>query len=377
MHPEEDFLGTQLWYLRFCGVIRKDTAFHTFRRRCVFGTVFLFIILQMIFVGLHVKEFAKICDAIPTLIISAFSFSKCHAFVFHSRDLFALSDAFKVLQQHTTAKDEALFERNNRFHAKLTHMYMVLALIVGCFYVASSIVQEISLSRVEGHVVFVTPMAFPHNYQHPVVYVVSFLFSCDAMLMGIFINGSVDASFSELATSVRIHFGLIQDRFRSLDFTVADAETHLKATVEYHEDVLGQCRVLTGRYQYVVFSLLLLDSVLLCVIGYQFVIFMNTPRVIMLVAMAFVMILQAVIYCYHGSTIYDESLSVADAIYQSNWYEARPAVQRRVRLCMTRAQQPVVTKGGFMKATLPMLKKMLSSTGSYITMLLSFEAEEP
>lgn len=53
-----------------------------------------------------------------------------------------------------------------------------------------------------------------------------------------------------------------------------------------------------------------------------------------------------------------QSLKVADAIYQSNWYEAPPAVQKRLRLCIMRAQKPIVTKGGFIKATLPTLKKV-------------------
>ncbi|XP_049297142.1 odorant receptor 82a-like [Anopheles funestus] len=220
------------------------------------------------------------------------------------------------------------------------------------------------------------PTSFPHNYQHPLMFALTFLFNCDSIHMSIFISGSVDTCFSELATSVTIHFRLIQRRFRTVDFTASTAEDELEAVVAYHKDVLQLCLAMTNLFQYTVFYLLLLDSVLLCIIGYQFVIFMNTPRVLMLASMAFVMVLQAVIYCYHGSMMYDESLKVADAIYQSNWYEARPAVQKRLRLCMMRAQKPIVTKGGFMKATLPTLKKILNSTGSYITMLLSLEGEQ-
>ncbi|XP_050075013.1 odorant receptor 82a-like [Anopheles maculipalpis] len=371
----EDFLDAQMWYLRYCGVFRDKSTLGGMRLTVCMGVLVVFMVLQSIYVFQHVNHFAMICDAIPTLVVCMVAISKFYIFVFHPAAMFALIDSFKALQRRATAEDLLLFRRSGKFHAKLTKIYMTSALIVGWFYILTAVATGISRSLSEDRVKFVAPMAFPHNYQHPLMFALTFLFNCDSIHMSIFISGSVDTCFSELATSVTIHFRLIQRRFQAVDFTTGTAEHELEAVVAYHKDVLQLCLAMTNLFQYTVFYLLLLDSVLLCVIGYQFVIFMNTPRVLMLASMAFVMVLQAVIYCYHGSMMHDESLKVADAIYQSNWYEARPAVQKRLRLCMMRAQKPIVTKGGFMKATLPTLKKILNSTGSYITMLLSLETE--
>ncbi|XP_035904961.1 odorant receptor 82a-like [Anopheles stephensi] len=380
-----------MWYLRYCGVFREKSTLGGMRLSVCLGVLVVFMVLQSIYIFQHVNHFAMICDAIPTLVVCMVAISKFYIFVFRPAAMFALIDSFKALQRRATAHDLLLFRRSGKFHAQLTKIYMTSALIVGWFYILSAVATGISRSLSEGRVQFVAPMAyvyragrktseqisiFPHNYQHPLMFALTFLFNCDSIHMSIFISGSVDTCFSELATSVTIHFRLIQRRFRALDFTAGADEAELEAVVAYHKDVLQLCLAMTNLFQYTVFYLLLLDSVLLCVIGYQFVIFMNTPRVLMLASMAFVMVLQAVIYCYHGSMMYDESLKVADAIYQSNWYEARPAVQKRLRLCMMRAQKPIVTKGGFMKATLPTLKKILNSTGSYITMLLSLETEQ-
>uniref|UniRef100_A0A182SSR5 Odorant receptor n=1 Tax=Anopheles maculatus TaxID=74869 RepID=A0A182SSR5_9DIPT len=374
----EDFLDAQMWYLRYCGVFRDKSTLGGMRLSVCMGVLVVFMVLQSIYIFQHVNHFAMICDAIPTLVVCMVAISKFYIFVFRPAAMFALIDSFKALQRRATAEELVLFRRSGKFHAKLTKIYMTSALIVGWFYILSAVVTSIGRSLAEGRVQFVAPMAFPHNYQHPAMFALTFLLNCDSIHMSIFISGSVDTCFSELATSVTIHFRLIQRRFQAVDFTGAGAahDDELETVVAYHKDVLQLCLAMTNLFQYTVFYLLLLDSVLLCVIGYQFVIFMNTPRVLMLASMAFVMVLQAVIYCYHGSMMYDESLKVADAIYQSNWYEARPAVQKRLRLCMMRAQKPIVTKGGFMKATLPTLKKILNSTGSYITMLLSLETEQ-
>uniref|UniRef100_A0A182N1X6 Uncharacterized protein n=1 Tax=Anopheles dirus TaxID=7168 RepID=A0A182N1X6_9DIPT len=376
MSGTENFLDAQMWYLRYCGVFREQSTLAGIRQRVCLGVLVVFMVLQSIYIFQHVNHFAMICDAIPTLVVCMVTISKFYIFVFEPAAMVALIDSFKALQGGASAAELLLFRRSGHFHAKLTKLYMTSALVVGWFYILSAVAAGVSRSLAEERARFVAPMAFPHNYQHPVVFALTFLFNCDSIHIAIFISGSVDTCFSELATSVTIHFRLIQRRFQAVDFATETAGDELEAAVAYHKDVLRLCLAMTDLFRYTVLYLLLLDSLLLCVIGYQFVIFMNTPRVLMLASMAFVMVLQAVIYCYHGSMMYDESLKVADAIYQSNWYEARPAVQRRLRICMMRAQKPVVTKGGFIRATLPTLKKILNSTGSYITMLLSLETEQ-
>ncbi|XP_058123428.1 odorant receptor 82a-like [Anopheles ziemanni] len=369
----EQFLDAQMWYLRYCGVVRRKSVLAGVRTNGCFAVLVTFIALQSTFVFQHVHHFGRICDAIPTLVVGMVTLSKFYIFVFHPATIFALIDSFKALQGRATGDELALFRRCGRFHSKLTRIYMVSALIVGWFYIMSAVLTGVYQTLADGRLHFVAPMAFPHNYQHPAVFALTFLLNCDSIHMSIFISGSVDTCFSELATNVTIHFAVLQGRFRALDFRRGAGG--LEPIVAYHRDVLQLCRAMTDLFRHTVFYLLLLDSVLLCVIGYQFVLFMSTPRALMLVAMAFVMVLQAVIYCYHGTMIHEEGLKVADAIYQSNWYEAPVAVQKRLRLCMMRAQKPIVTRGGFIKATLPTLKKILNSTGSYITMLLSLDTE--
>ena len=275
---------------------------------------------------------------------------------------------------------------------------------------------------------FLFETSFPHNYQHPLMFALTFLFNCDSIHMSIFISGSVDTCFSELATSVTIHFQLIQRQFQAVDFAARTAEDELEVVVAYHKDVLQLCLAMTNLFQYTVFYLLLLDSVLLCVIGYQFVIFMNTPRVLMLASMAFVMILQAVIYCYHGSMMYDEVLWLGGRFNKEKWprlavsfffvfiprftelegggrdlpeqlvrgstggteaaaimYHASPEAYRHQR--WLHKGHPAHTEEGVAGALIRLLRvvacndmqislQILNSTGSYITMLLSLETEQ-
>ncbi|XP_052873537.1 odorant receptor 9a-like [Anopheles cruzii] len=359
-------------YLRYCGIYREMSKLKKLRTINCSAVLFVFMILQSIYVLQNVEDFLSICDVIPTLVVGLVAICKLCIFVLKPAAIFSLIDSFKMLQKHSNGEKQKLFQRSSRFHANLTKVYIMGALIVGWFYILSAVVAGVRQSIVEEKLRFFAPMAFPHNYQHPVVFVATLLFNCDSIHMSIFINGSVDTCFSELATNVAIHFNIIQDRARSIDFS-KHTQNDLQDVIHYHMDLLSICSNVNSIFQHTVFYLLMLDSVLLCVIGYQFVLFMKTPRVVMLLSMAFVMLLQAVIYTYHGSKMHDESLRVADAFYQSNWYEGSLSMKRKLLFCMMRAQKPVVTKGGFIKATLPTLKKMLNSTGSYITMLLSLD----
>ncbi|XP_050092867.1 odorant receptor 9a-like [Anopheles aquasalis] len=367
----DNFLSSELWFLRYCGVLRENSMLWNIRRFYCFLVLISFLILQTIYIFQNVDNFLAICDVIPTMVVCMVAISKFYMFVFHSSTIFALIDSFKKLQVHSNCDGIKIFHDSSQFHAKLTKIYITSSLIVGWFYILNAVVATVR--QADQNIRFVAPMAFPHSYQHPVTFFVTFLVNCDSIHMSIFISASVDTCFSELATHVAIHFNILQHRFQALDFS-KERNREFKSLMHYHKDVLKLCLSMTNLFSYTVFFLLLLDSLLLCVIGYQMVVFFNTPRMLMLLSFGFVMILQAVIYTYHGSRMYYESLRVADALYQSNWYDGKVVRRKELLFCMLRAQKPIITRGGFITATLPTLKKILSSSGSYITMLLSFDS---
>ncbi|XP_035793490.1 odorant receptor 9a-like isoform X2 [Anopheles albimanus] len=367
----DNFLSHQLWFLRYCGVLREKSMFWKIRRIYCFLVLISFLILQTIYVFQNVENFLSISDVIPTMVVCMVAISKFYMFVFHASTIFTLIDSFKKLHVHSNGAGRNIFCNSSQFHAKLTTIYIISSLIVGWFYIFSAVIATVRQD--DQNIRFVTPMAFPHSYQHPVSFIVTFLLNCDSIHMSIFISASVDTCFSELATHVAIHFNILQRRFQACDFS-KENNREFKSLMHYHNDLLQLCLNMTNLFSYTVFFLLLLDSLLLCIIGYQMIVFLNTPRVLMLLSFGFVMILQAVIYTYHGSRMYHESLRVTDALYQSNWYDGELTTRKELLFCMLRAQKPIVTKGGFITATLPTLKKILSTSGSYITVLLSFDS---
>ncbi|KFB48460.1 AGAP004951-PA-like protein [Anopheles sinensis] len=367
-------------YLRYCGVYPRPTVGSRLR-------VWYTCVLLCIFVPLHLayivhnstSDLMETCEEIMLMQVCTTAMLKFNIFFSNREKMYALLEAFKNIHVRFGEVEELYrFVRCHDMHAKLRRIYIISTTVVASLYVLNAVTASVTLSLQSGTLRFVTPMNFPYNYQHPVVFGLSFIYNIETMIMTMCISVTVDTCFSELSNDLALHFDIVGKRFAKLDFSApvsTTAERELIRLIGYHGELLELAGKMMQQFQQVIFFLLLMVSTILCVLGYEFVIVTSVSKRLQVVAMAAVFITQAVIYTYNGSLVTEKSAAVSEGIYACNWYEASPAIKKTIYFCLMRAQKPIVMKSGFIEATLPTLKKILSSSGSYITMLLSLESD--
>nr|XP_023017288.1 odorant receptor 4-like [Leptinotarsa decemlineata] len=74
--------------------------------------------------------------------------------------------------------------------------------------------------------------------------------------------------------------------------------------------------------------------------------------------------------CYAGQRIIDESLSIAEVIYQSKWYEANTQMRRSIQFTLARSQIPLTLHAWpFGIFCFPLFMMIVKTSYSYLTLL--------
>uniref|UniRef100_A0A182IVR4 Uncharacterized protein n=1 Tax=Anopheles atroparvus TaxID=41427 RepID=A0A182IVR4_ANOAO len=358
----DQFPATRFRYLQYCGICEWPTVCSSLRVWWCILVFCSFPLLHLVYiVQKRASDLMETCEEIMLVQVSMTVMLKFNIFLSGREKMYALIEAFKTIHERVVEAEFQGFEKCRDLHTKLGRIYFISTMLVATLYLLNALTATVSLSMQTGELRFVTPMNFPYNYQHPVVFILSLVYNLDAMIIFTCISMTADTCFSELANFLALHFDVIGKRFAALDFsgpaTAPTARRELLELIAYHGELLELAGKMVRRFQQVIFFMLFLGSTILCLLGYEFVAVTSVSKRLLLVTMASIVTSQAVIYTYNGSIITEESARVSDAIYASNWYEATPEVKKMIYYCLMRAQKPVVMKGGFIEATLPTLKK--------------------
>lgn len=71
----------------------------------------------------------------------------------------------------------------------------------------------------------------------------------------------------------------------------------------------------------------------------------------------------------HANDLSYESVAVADAIYDLNWYEQSQTFKRSMLLFMIRSQRPIQLRAGIYPLTLPTFMQLIKASYTYLTVL--------
>jgi odorant receptor len=136
-----------------------------------------------------------------------------------------------------------------------------------------------------------------------------------------------------------------------------------KKFIEKHHKVLGLADELNRLYKPVILSQYFISSMLLCSVGFQFVVHESIPKRFEDFMFGVAVMIQLFIYSYGGQLIMDKSSSVADDFY---------TLDQEFVLIIARAQKASIIEAGFYKASLPLFTSIINSAASLITLLKSF-----
>ncbi|XP_061394589.1 odorant receptor 30a-like [Musca vetustissima] len=109
---------------------------------------------------------------------------------------------------------------------------------------------------------------------------------------------------------------------------------------------------------------------MLCAMLFLLIIVETIGQMFIICIYIFMIFAQSVIMYYFANELYDQSLKVAIAAYESNWFDFDVSTQKTIKLFILRSQKPcAILVGKVYPMNLEMLQSLLNATYSYFTLL--------
>ncbi|XP_053663962.1 odorant receptor 82a-like [Anopheles marshallii] len=363
-----DFFRVQSFCLRAIGITRRETGADSALYAFSFFTVLVMKLGTVLFAAKHIDEIMLLCDCLGPTCTAYLGLVRQYNLRLHRTAIWGIVDELDALKRTLQPNEVRIVRRYNRIDRFLAWAYLITAMSTGVLFVGAALVLVVLSEQADWKLPLL--MDFPLDMKHPVTFTIFFVWCSVAIFWVVLDCVACDATFGTFSSCLVAHFAIIQHRFENLQFDTA-GNGQLGMLIEYHKHILHLADRVIGAYKHVILNQLLISSILLCMLGFQLVISAGTTIMVVYVAYGTAITIQVTYYCYYGSQLYHESTLVHDAVYKSNWYEADVRTQKMLINCMMRANKPVNAKSGFTEASLPTLKAILNSAGSYVALLMS------
>ncbi|XP_052870035.1 odorant receptor Or2 [Anopheles cruzii] len=144
----------------------------------------------------------------------------------------------------------------------------------------------------------------------------------------------------------------------------------LKACLEYHKQIIQYVHDQNSLVTYICLLEFLSFGMMLCALLFLLSISNQLAQMIMIGSYIFMILSQMFAFYWHGNEVLEQSLGIADAIYNGAWPDFDERVRKKLVLIIARAQRPMTIKVGNMyPMTLEMFQKLLNVSYSYFTLL--------
>ncbi|XP_034097414.1 odorant receptor 22c [Drosophila albomicans] len=142
--------------------------------------------------------------------------------------------------------------------------------------------------------------------------------------------------------------------------------------VERHNAIIDLCTDLTAQFTVIVLMHFLSAAFVLCSTILD--IMLNTSSLSGLTYICYTVaaMTQLFLYCYGGNHVSESSAAVADTLYEMEWYKCDATTRKIILMILRRSQRAKTIAVPFFTPSLPAFSSILSTTGSYITLLKTF-----
>ncbi|XP_019878340.2 odorant receptor Or2-like [Aethina tumida] len=166
----------------------------------------------------------------------------------------------------------------------------------------------------------------------------------------------------------------LQHKIKILDTTMhkpkRDVTNNLRSLIIDHQTIIEY----TQQYNCDVNIILLIDFILLSLqiasIMFQLITTDLSIMVVFLMSLFGLMVMQIFCYSWYANEIMQQSLGIADAIAEHNWYEQDVSIRKTLLMMMMRAQKPLtLTVGPFYAMTNSTSITVLKAAYSYVALM--------
>ncbi|XP_037713502.1 odorant receptor 45a [Drosophila subpulchrella] len=184
---------------------------------------------------------------------------------------------------------------------------------------------------------------------------------------------ATDTLFSWLIHNVVVQFQLLELQLENRDHPNQE-DLHLAECIHQHRLALELASELSSIFAEIVFVKYMLSYLQLCMLAFRFSQSGWSAQVPFRATFLLAIIIQLSSYCYGGEYLKQQSLGIAQAVYDKcNWPEMPPKKRRLWQLMIMRAQKPAMIFGYMFVVDLSLLLWVTKTAGSFLALLRTFE----
>nr|AII01068.1 odorant receptor [Dendrolimus houi] len=380
--------NTVLWIclnvLRWVGFLVPDelTAFQKALRPLY--TTFWFMFIVGIMTIAQFGDLLQIWGNVPLMVETSYLLFTDFVFIFKIINLFTKrKELFDIVRNddeelNTEEREEgkAIIERSNRdMFRQLTPFIM---------YAGSAL----SWFATEDRTLFYRAW-YPVDVTKSPAYEIAYVHQSLAVMFIALTNGSFDIMVISLVAVCRLRIKLLQLTLRNLfqdmevdgkrllsDDDNRKVAERLRACIIKHQAILESGFQIRECFSYSILAQFTVSIVILCVSAYQLgEIELNSKcRLAFMIAYLLSMAIEVFMYCYHGNCISEESVEIADTLYEMPLYVCSLPIRKSLLVMMVRSRRPIeLTAGGFATLSLGCFMSIMKISYSFFTVLRQVE----
>nr|XP_012221387.1 PREDICTED: odorant receptor 47a-like [Linepithema humile] len=186
-------------------------------------------------------------------------------------------------------------------------------------------------------------------------------------------NHGSDSLFLQITLHICGQLKILKASFMNFDATGPKVDERFNALILRHDHLIQMARKLAEIISFVLIIQLFISSMLICIVGFAFIIALTTNDFGMMSKSFMVLsafLAQLTVYSVVGDYLKSQMEEVALSVYQCNWYNLPTKVARNVVFIMMWSQLPVkLQAGNFIVVDLGTYMSILRTSVSYLSVL--------
>ncbi|KAH8389430.1 hypothetical protein KR200_009495 [Drosophila serrata] len=152
----------------------------------------------------------------------------------------------------------------------------------------------------------------------------------------------------------------------------AEVRQKLAHIVERHNAIIDLCTDLTRQFTVIVLMHFLSAAFVLCSTILDIMLNTSSLSGLTYICYSIAALTQLFLYCFGGNHVSESSGAVADVLYDIEWYKCDARTRKMILMILRRSQRAKTIAVPFFTPSLAAFGSILSTTGSYITLLKTF-----
>ncbi|GAB1860147.1 Odorant receptor [Camponotus japonicus] len=205
------------------------------------------------------------------------------------------------------------------------------------------------------------------------LYKIICLFEFIVLILTCTCNLGNDSLFLNITLHVCGQVKILKASFIDFDVSSSQVYDRFNALIKRMSYLIDMAKELANAISFVLLMQLFLSSILLCIMGFQFILAFKMNDIVMMgksLTVLCTFLTQLTVYSFVGDYLKSQMEEVGLFIYQSIWYDLPEKLSKNLIFIIMRAQSPVkLQAGNFIVVNLATYMSILKTSMSYLSVL--------